>query len=144
MKFNSEKGLLTGLVYLGIALLMGSIFIIEYIHQSGNSGKNFMLILPVILLTWFWFGTSYSIENEYIKYQSGFLGGKIAIQDIRKIEMNKTLWVGYRPALATKGLIIHYGKFNLIYFSPVDKEKFVALLQTVNPAIEVKDANQNS
>jgi len=31
-----------------------------------------------------------------------------------------------------------------IYFSPRDKEKFVAVLQSVNPAIEVQDSSQDS
>jgi len=140
MKFESEKSLFTSLVYLGLIILMLAIFIVKILNSPPEFEFSDLVILaPVVLLTWFWFGTSYSIKNEFIHYKSGFIFGKISIQSIIKIEKNRTLWIGLRPAPAAKGLIIKYEKFSEIYFSPVDKEKFVGLLQTVNPVIEVKD-----
>jgi len=95
-------------------------------------------------LTWSWFDTCYFIDSELITYRSGPLKGKIKIDKIRKIEINQTLYSGVKPALGLNGLIIHFGKFDEIYFSPKEKEKFIALLQSVNPAIEVRDATKNS
>jgi hypothetical protein len=140
MKFDSEKGVLFGLVCLAFVVFMISISTIK-ISYHGFEAYDLIILAPVFLLTWFWFGTSYAIDNEYIRFKSGFIFGKIPIQEIKKIEINKTLWIGLRPALAKNGLILKYGKYDEIYFSPVDKEKFVGLLQEINPSIEVKDAS---
>lgn len=145
MKFESEKGGLFKLAYLAMVILMLSIFITKITNdRNGFTAYDLIILAPALLLAWVWFGTSYTIDAEYIRYKSGFIFGKISIQEIRKIEMNKTLWVGLKPALAKNGLIIQYGKYDEIYFSPVDKEKFVGLLQEINPSIIVKDANINS
>jgi hypothetical protein len=143
MRFKSEKGVLFGLVCLAFMVFMISISTIK-ITYDGFESYDLIILAPVFLLAWFWFGTNYTIDAEYIRYKSGFIFGKISILEIRKIEMNKTLWIGLRPALAKNGLIIKYGKYDEIYFSPVDKEKFVGLLQEINPSIIVKDANINS
>ncbi|MFC6996606.1 PH domain-containing protein [Rufibacter roseus] len=95
-------------------------------------------LLIVGLLLWIWFGTHYRISGNTLHYRSGPLRGSIPINSIRKIQLNKYLWVGLRPALGTAGLILYYNKWDEIYFSPTEKERFVQLLIQVNPKIVVE------
>jgi len=65
------------------------------------------------------------------------LFGKFSVSSIQKIAINKTLWVGTRPATARNGIIIYYNKYDEIYFSPSDNEAFATALLEINPEIEV-------
>jgi hypothetical protein len=65
------------------------------------------------------------------------LFGKFSVSSIQKIAVNKTLWVGTRPATARNGVIIYYNKYDEIYFSPSDNEAFIKALLEINPEIEV-------
>jgi len=86
MKFESEKSLFTSLVYLGLIILMLAIFIVKILNSPPEFEFSDLVILaPVVLLTWFWFGTSYSIKNEFIHYKSGFIFGKYPFRALRKI-----------------------------------------------------------
>lgn len=96
-----------------------------------------LLSATVVLLLSFYTHTYYQIKNDRVHWRSSFLFGSFSIADIRKIEVGKTLWVGTRPATARKGLIIHYNKFDEIYFSPSDNEAFVEALLERKPDIEV-------
>ncbi len=49
----------------------------------------------------------------------------ITITDIRSLNINKTLWTGLKLALARKGIIIKYNKYDEIYISPKDKDTFI-------------------
>ncbi|AIM38927.1 hypothetical protein KO02_21155 [Sphingobacterium sp. ML3W] len=79
----------------------------------------------------------YSIDNSYFYYKAGLINGKIAIENIRKIEVGKTLWVGFKPATARKGLIVHYNKYDEIYISPDSNENFINELLQYNPNIHL-------
>jgi hypothetical protein len=47
------------------------------------------------------------------------------------------MWAGYRPALARKGIVVRYNRWDEIYISPRDQEAFVAGLVERNPGIAV-------
>jgi hypothetical protein len=79
----------------------------------------------------------YTIDSQYFSYRSGIFRGKIAIDKIHKIEVGKTLWVGFKPAAARKGLIIHYNRYEEIYISPDGNDNFVNELLQYNPAIKI-------
>lgn len=82
--------------------------------------------------------TYYSIKNGYFNYSSIFLlKGAINIENIHKLEVNKTSWVGNKPATATKGIIIHYNKYDDVYISPESNDDLVKELLKINPNIEV-------
>ena len=81
--------------------------------------------------------TYYHINGGELRWRSSVLFGKFPISSIHKITVNKTLWVGTRPATARNGVIIYYNKYDEIYFSPSDNEAFVAALLEINPEIEV-------
>lgn len=140
MLFKSRKSKSIGFI------LLGSIFILfaNLILALHGSVSGVGLLIQLIIFTlftsfilWIWFFTHYRIAKGHIFYRSGPFAGKIEISKIRSIQVNTTLWSGYKPALARKGIIVRYSKYDDIYFSPENAERFVQELQTINPTIEV-------
>src|SRR5437868_2700757 len=64
------------------------------------------------LLIWSLFDTYYQIENAELRYKSAFIKGKIDINAIKKVTSGETMLVGMKPALASKGLIIQFNKYD--------------------------------
>lgn len=142
MVFKSRKDLNFKLTILGlIGLFIGIIFIGFFRQDSPFKSFdwiNIILILVIGLFIWIYFGTTYQITPTELKYRSGPIHGKIEIQEIREIIVGKTMWSGLKPATATKGLIIKYGKFyDEIYISPVSNSTFVNKILELNSKIRV-------
>ena len=57
--------------------------------------------------------------------------------EIRKIETNTTQWVGLKASTATKGLVIHFNKYDEIFIAPVNTKLFIDSLLKINPDIEL-------
>ena len=93
----------------------------------------------ISMIIWILLDTKYKINEEILYYYSGPFRGKININSIRKIEHHSGLIVPvtYKPALDTKGLIIHYNSFDDIYISPNQEEIFIQELLKINPNIKV-------
>ena len=141
MKFEAKKGILFQVITFGLAgLFLG---VVSYrIFSEGTFTSKFILsdlvmILILIPLIWALFSTKYELSDKYLFYQSGPIKGKIEIDKIREIIVGKSLWVGLKPALARKGLIIKYNKYDEIYISPKTNEGFVSKIKEINPDIHV-------
>ncbi|WP_410880849.1 PH domain-containing protein [Myroides sp. DW712] len=114
--------------------------IILYTHEGSLLDIAFELILsllPVLLLVWVYSTTVYGIEGHFFHYRSAFIKGKIDILTITRLEIGKSLWVGTKPALARKGIIITYNRFDEIYVAPLSNSELVKELVAIHPAIEV-------
>lgn len=100
---------------------------------------NVITITIVLTLVWILLDTKYILKENRIFYNSGPFRGSIAFDSIKKIERHSGLIVPvtFKPALNTKGLIIHYNSFDDIYISPKQEELFLEELLKVNPDIEV-------
>lgn len=94
-------------------------------------------ILPLMLFLWTYFSTKYTVKDHYFHYQSAFLKGKIDINKITKLQPNKTLWSGVKPALATKGIIIKFG-YDEVYVAPQNNQDLMNALLQINPNIIVE------
>ncbi len=141
MRYNSRKNILIGSIFLvTIFLLAGSVAFSWW--ETGWSGAVLGAIIISILttgfITWIWFATYYILDKEFMHYKSGPIFGKIPIHKIRKIKKNTTMYAGLKPALATKGLIVSYEKYNDIYISPENVDSFINELMLQNPAIIVE------
>ena len=101
---------------------------------------NAIMITIVLALVWILLDTKYILKENKIFYNSGPFRGAIAIDSIKKIERHSGLMVPvtFKPALNTKGLIIHYNNFDDIYISPKQEESFLEELLKVNPNIEIR------
>ncbi|MFC5271693.1 PH domain-containing protein [Adhaeribacter terreus] len=138
LKFRSEKSrqaaffifFPTTLVFIMLGYLL--------LSSEQSWGSYFISFLYAIIygyLIWMWFDTGYAISENAVAYHSGAMKGKIAISSIRKIERKKELFGGLKPALGTHGIIVHYNKFDDIYFSPENQEQFIQELKVRNPDI---------
>ena len=100
---------------------------------------NAIVILIILVIIWILVDTKYILKENKIFYNSGTFRGTIAIENIRKIEHHSGMIVPvtFKPALNTKGLIIHYNSFDDIYISPKQVDFFLEELLKVNPDIEI-------
>ncbi len=110
--------------------------------RSGISGAEALIAFIILAATTlmmiaFYTHTYYTVDGDELRWRSSILSGRFSVSSIHKVSVNKTLWVGTRPATARNGVIIYYNKFDEIYFSPSDNEAFVAALLEINPEIEV-------
>ncbi len=101
----------------------------------------FCLVVSGFLL-WLLYGTGYIIDNSYITYYSGPVKGKIEIEKIHTVISGKSLYIGLKPATALNGIIVKYGKYDEIYFSPENNEIFIAQLLKIKPGIKVVKAGK--
>ncbi len=94
------------------------------------------LILFIIAIK----NTKYYINENILVSQILFYKYKVNIETIRKIEYNHSIFVGTTTKLGwdTKGLIVHYNKFDDFFISPANKEQFITQLLEINPNIEIK------
>jgi hypothetical protein len=132
----SRKGFINYLL-IGFLIFPIAIFYFEEKTFTQNPFILLLLLSPLILITWIYFDTSYKIENGKLIYRSGFLRGKIEIQKIREIITGKTMWSGRKPALAKKGLIIKFNKYDEIYIAPQNNKEMISDLLKVNPEINI-------
>lgn len=140
--FQSSKNYVTvSLLWLTVIFLLLILFLTGDAEDVGKESLIGIIILYVItgMLIWILADTNYKIGEKKLFYASGPIRGCIKIAEIRKIEpWNKWYLNSFiKPALDKDGMIIHYNKFEDIYISPKEKEKFIAVLREINPDIEV-------
>jgi len=114
--------------------------VILYAHEGDLKDIAFELLLsllPVALLIWVYFSTTYKVEGHYFHYRSAFIKGRIDILSITRLDVGKSLWVGTKPALGRKGIIITYNRFDEIYIAPLSNSDVVKELMRIHPSIEV-------
>jgi len=141
MKFRAKKDILFQFITYGLTVLLLGFYLFR-IFSEGVLNYKFLLsdlvmILILIPLIWAQFSTKYELTEKELIYQSGPIKGKIEIERIREIIKGKSLWVGLKPAIARKGLIIKYDKYDEIYISPESNEMFVNKIREINPKINV-------
>lgn len=120
-------------------LLFFILFLIILFYSKENHVLNLIIVsIPLILLTWIVLNTEYKIQEKNLHYRSGFIKGKININEIKEITIGKTKWSGLKPALTTNGLIIKYN-FEEIYIAPIKKTEMLKKLLSINPNIKVKE-----
>ncbi len=140
MKFKSKKGVFFSVVLLGLNAFLIIITIVGFIKGEIEKSEYWGLILIAmvsILLFWLYFGTNYELGKDGFIYRSGPFNGKISIDRITEIVKGKTLWMGFRPATARKGLIIKYDQYNEIYISPETNESFIKKILELKREIKI-------
>lgn len=107
MKFKSRKdGLFIASIF-GINTFLLAIAGIGLLSNEIEIWILLCILLSVGLIFWIFFDTHYSVSTQDgLVYKSGPFKGSIALNQIKKIEKERTLWVGLKPATARKGLII--------------------------------------
>lgn len=128
------------LITLGILVPVFSVMMILTKTPFVESIKVVALLLLFVmaLLLLMYFTTSYCINDGYLKYRTLFIFGKVKIENIHKLDVGKTLYVGMRPAFARGGIIVRYNRYDEIYISPTENDDFVNELLKIKPDIEVQ------
>ena len=142
MKFSSRKDILFSVAILGTSFGLMLSVILVFIKGEIKTGEFWIppiLLLVALFLLWLFFGTSYELTKNELIYRSGPFTGKISLDRIKEVIKGRTHWVGYRPATATKGLIIKYDKFDEIYISPKTNESFISKLLELKSDIKISD-----
>lgn len=141
MKFKSDTDILFDVFIFGpvLLLLIPLSEIVENINSNSAVPSLVIILAAVALLMWMRFGTYYVIKDSRLLYRCGPIRGSIDIQSVHTLVKNKTLWVGVRPALARKGIILKYNKYDDIYISPKDEDLFIAELLKRNSNIQVAE-----
>lgn len=142
MKFKSATDILFDVFIFGpvLILLIPLSEIIRNINDKSAILSLIVILASIALLMWIRFGTYYVIKESKLFYRSGPVRGAIDIQSVHALIKNKTLWVGVRPALARKGIILKYNKYDDIYISPKNKDQFIAELLKRNNNIQVAES----
>ena len=141
MKFRAKKDILFQSLTYGLTILFLAFYLYR-VFSEGISNYKFLLsdlVMVLILIPLFWaqFSTKYELTEKDLIYQSGPIKGRIEIEKIFEIIKGKSLWVGMKPAIARKGLIIKYNKYDEIYISPESNELFVNKIKEINPKINI-------
>jgi hypothetical protein len=138
MKFSSRKSLFFRFLIFGLAALFAGLYIYVLVY-GWIEQRDFWIVIPIGIvigfLLWIYFGTNYELTDKELIYKSGPLRGRIRIDEIREIVKGKTLYAGFKPATAEKGLIVKFRKYDEIYISPNSNESFIEAILERNPAI---------
>ncbi len=135
MVYNSKKSWL-----IPVAIIMMLIMAIMPVIDGVWEIALFIAIIIAWFL-WMWFDTFYIIRNDELYYESSFIKGTVQISTVHEIVIHtKGLHsCSLKPALAMKGLIIKYNRYDDMFISPENQDEFIAHLQAVNPDIKVSN-----
>lgn len=134
----SKKGLIHYTLLISFVLPI-ALFFLENQTFMTKPLMSLLLFSPFLFILWVYLDTYYIIDDQYFIYRSAFLKGKVDIQSIKEIQTGKTLWSGVKPALAPKGLIIKYNRYDEIYVAPENNEELIEDFLKLNRKIKVQD-----
>ena len=140
MKFKSRKDIFIQVViYAACFLILLTLYQELTINKiDGNSYIATTVLLSVLgFILWILHGTHYTLTEEHLKYRAAFLKGSIPIESIHELQVGKTMWAGFKPATARKGIIVKYGEYSEIYISPDSNETFVKEIKRIRPEIKI-------
>lgn len=135
--YKAKRGWLIHCLMIGLLILPFLIFFLDKEAFLERPSIFLPLVGPLTLSIWIYFDTYYKIEEGKLVYRSAFLRGEIDVGNIREIIKGKTMWVGIKPALASKGLIIKYNRFDDVYLAPVNNEELIEDLLKLNDKIVI-------
>ena len=75
-------------------------------------------------------------------YRTGPITGKIKIDRISEIITGKIAFANFKPATGINGLILKYNRWDEIYISPENKDKFIEELLKLNKNILITDLRE--
>jgi hypothetical protein len=137
-KYLSKRGVF---IYLPLAIFP-FIFSFGFLYVSQNEPENLMLvfwlfvILYVFLLTVL--KTSYTFIENTLKLKLSFFRKTIKVKDITAIKKGNHFWfIGWKFALATKGLVLSSNNSMDILISPEKEEEFIEEMLKINPDIKI-------
>ena len=146
MIYNTRKDLLFKIVFIITILICLGAILAALLNDSIKRYSLLLVVginaLSIVFLTLIYFKTYYTLNNQFLRYQSGPFFGKVKIDKITRVDFGKTQWVGLRRyGLAQKGLIIYFNNYDDLYISPEHPEKFIEQMLSYNDKIIVNYKN---
>ena len=138
MKVKSKRDPFIVLIILGFIIFFSSVVLSEIKLYGWNLNMIFDAVIIAIMFAFLicCYFITYHVTPTYISYRIAFFYGEIPLDKIRSIEVGTTMWAGFKPAFARKGLIIKYNTYDEIYLSPRKQEKFIEEIKKHNPNIQ--------
>lgn len=132
--------------YIILTIMISSFLALLFIGFQQDSFFEIAFVIPfllalvsVVLFLHLFSTTYYTIENKALKYHcSIFYKGEIGIDKIIQIKKSWSPLAGIRPALAFKGLIITFNKYDEIYVSPKRESEFIEEILKINENVKVE------
>ncbi|MBC9796238.1 PH domain-containing protein [Sinomicrobium weinanense] len=139
MYFKSRKEPFLFIFLYAITLVLLGSSVTDIITGNGWShiGVHIIVFLSSGFVLWILHHTGYLLTDRSFRYHCGPISGEIALERVGEIVVGKTMYVGLKPALARKGLIIKYDKYNDIYISPESNEEFIGEVLKRNDTIKI-------
>ncbi len=139
MIFEAKKDNFFSTIFYGVIgfLLLLSIFLFKTITNTNDWWGFAVLVLILIVLVWIWYGTEYKISNNVLNIASGPLKKNIPVRSIKRVEIGKTLWVGFKFGLSRGGIIVHYNEYDEVYITPENVGVFCKTLKRIHSEIEI-------
>ncbi|UYW01203.1 PH domain-containing protein [Flavobacterium agricola] len=126
MKVKSKRDPYIVFIILGFIVFFASVVISEIKIKGWNTTMFIDIVILVIMLAFLvcCYFITYTVTPKFISYRIAFFYEEIPLNSIRSIEIGTTMWAGFKPAFARKGLIIRYNTYDEVYISRVNKRYF--------------------
>ena len=132
MRFETKRDNTFIFIFLFVFVLYSVIASYSIIAENDYSVIwPFSLVLAILTLLFYLIvKTTYFIFEEYqLVCRSLFFKRSIPYSDIKKIEKQKGLYVGFKMSTAWKGIVVHYNKYDELLVSPEREEEFIQEIQ---------------
>ena len=127
--------IIAGLLFLG--MLIPAVYNAYHVNWPDCFILLTVLLLQQLLFWGIFRSTHYTFEQDTLLCRSLMFKRRISYESIRKIEQNTSLYAGLKMSTAFRGIIIHYNKYDELFISPAESERFLSLLKERNEGIIV-------
>jgi len=139
MRFESKRDLWIVLILrimpvVVLAVVADAWYLQHHDLRGPIAGAIILILVEIFFFESVLRSTYYVIEGNTLTIRSSFITWRVPIRDIRSITPSGSAISS--PALSLDRLRIDYGRKSILV-SPEDRERFVAMLRSVNPGISV-------
>jgi PH (Pleckstrin Homology) domain-containing protein len=139
MRFESKRDLWIVLILrimpvVVLAIVADAWYLQHHDWRGPIAGVVILIVAEIFFFESILRSTYYVIEGDTLTIRSSFITWRVPIREIRSISPSGSAISS--PALSLDRLRIEYGRKSILV-SPEDRERFVAMLRSVNPAISV-------
>lgn len=135
--YKAKKSGFFQFVFIGILILPILLFLLDMAYFLEKPWGLLPLLFPILLILWIYFDTSYGLVKGDFIFKSAFLKGKIPVKSIHEIIQGKTMYVGIKPAMAQRGLIIKYNKYDEVYIASENDDEIIKDFLEINGNIKI-------
>jgi hypothetical protein len=132
MRFETKRDNTFIFIFLFVFVLYSVIASYSIIAENDYSVIwPFSLVLAILTLLFYLIvkTTYFVFEENQLVCRSLFFKRSISYSDIKKIEKQKGLYVGFKMSTAWKGIVVHYNKYDELLVSPEREEEFIQEIQ---------------